>query len=844
MPNRETLPLAIDTVLDSQESAYGDPPFFLAMVQGSEGVSVPYCYEVMLFRDPKRDDVAPEALIGTACTIHINRHIHDEEEQAEQFLVRKGVFEHFERVAASVRGFRVYYGRIVPAFKLLVNETRYRVFEDEDVTAILQHSLSEVSHLRFNTNLLRDEKFPKLDYCVQFGETTFGFVSRLMARYGMWYYFDHDLDPHNETLVIGRRANARTIPNAEQSQVYVTQERDPSDDHFVFNFIRKCDPTARKISVSSYNPLEPTAPFEGSATVVAPYQLVDAAAAQRFDQVAFSEPVTSNQEAHAAATRLVQRGESGVYSATGNSHNPTFVAGRWFVVENDLTDDQVKDDALNRRLFGDGKPTYLITHLSFVAAAGKIGATVWNTIGSFWRSLTKDIGSGDTPDLTVSIANGMLSGYLESTVETGLRNAWDVGRRDADPFFPVLFSGSAASLAGVIPNILHALKDVADSRATRYGNSFVAVPFNPSNNIALLPPVQASRPIANGPQLAVVIGPDGSKPFERRDLYADALGRVRVRFPSDPGPSGSAFSRWETDKNTCWVRVSEGWAGGGFGTQFLPRIGQQVLVDFIDGDPERPIITGRIYGASTGRTELPFPSPAARSKNLTMEDWLHPTPSGEFQRSGIRTRSTPAPDTGKAGFHLLRFDDTHRARVAFRDDLRRSAHGDRQRRRRSWQFAHARVRRIQPVDRGQPARAGRQGLPARCQAGRDREDRGQRQFQSRRHRQPLGGNDRVERDEEDHPGGGRQLRGDRSERGLHQRADDLPELGRRGGQARSRRPAGPAEGGAGGFRRGELRDQSGDDSKSDCQVRDSAQRFISLRCRGGSSATSSSSLEN
>jgi type VI secretion system secreted protein VgrG len=549
MPDSPPL-LTIETAVKDQKDPSAPPPLMLAMVQGTEGISMPYTYEVTMFRDRNQADIDPQMLIGTPCSIGINLRTQDDP-QGPQYMIRKGVFEHFEHVAGTKnsRGLRVYYGRVVPAFKLLTRETRYRIFENEDVTSIIEKSLGEVSHLRLNTRLLRMETFPKLDYCVQFGETTFGSVSRLMARYGMWYYFDHDQDPQD-------------------------------------------------------------------------------------------------------------RKQSAVYTVSGNSNEASFFAGRTFIITADRTTDT---DARTTRIFGDQHPKYLITYVAFMAAEGSFGRTIWSTIGGFFAILTKDVvGSSDAPDVTVSITNGMLNNYLQNMQQVAWSNAFKPGSENAVPFFPSAIAGGVASLAGILPNIIKAVKELATQLGSSYGNSFLAVPWKP-DDFALPIPVTAPRPTAYGPHLAVVVGPTGTQPKDgESDIWADALGRVRVRFPWDPSPAAmSANGPWKTDTNTCWVRVSEGWAGAGFGTQFLPRIGQQVLVEFIDGDPERPIVVGRVYSAKSGWTALPFPSPATATTQLSMDDWLQPKPSDQFQRSGIRTRSTPVARNAKAGFHLLRLDDEH-----------------------------------------------------------------------------------------------------------------------------------------------------------------------------------------
>ena len=187
-----------------------------------------------------------------------------------------------------------------------------------------------------------------------------------------------------------------------------------------------------------------------------------------------------------------------------------------------------------------------------------------------------------------------------------------------------------------------------------------------------LPLPLSARPVARGPHTAVVIGPKGVDTSEH-DIFCDAIGRVRVRFPWDPGPpQGSSkippvFPFSQSDKptkagdNTCWVRVIEEWAGRHYGSQFLPRIGQEVLVDFLDGDPERPVITGRLYNADRRTTNIPFPDPGAKDTQLDKLTDLPKTAAFDLPLSGIKTASIPTTDGGgkplPTRFHLLRFSD-------------------------------------------------------------------------------------------------------------------------------------------------------------------------------------------
>ena len=90
--------------------------------------------------------------------------------------------------------------------------------------------------------------------------------------------------------------------------------------------------------------------------------------------------------------------------------------------------------------------------------------------------------------------------------------------------------------------------------------------------------------MVQGLQTAVVIGPGGE------EIYVDKYGRVKVQFFWDRQGK-------KDDKSSCWIRVAEQWAGKNWGFVCNPRIGQEVIVDFLEGDPDRPLITGRVYNA-------------------------------------------------------------------------------------------------------------------------------------------------------------------------------------------------------------------------------------------------------
>jgi len=146
-----------------------------------------------------------------------------------------------------------------------------------------------------------------------------------------------------------------------------------------------------------------------------------------------------------------------------------------------------------------------------------------------------------------------------------------------------------------------------------YSNSFTCMPasriFRPSRT--------TPKPVVYGPQTAVVTGPQGE------EIDTDKYGRIHARF------------FWEREgKNSCWMRVAQSWAGKQWGEHFIPRVGMEVVVHFLEGDPDRPLVTGCVYNADN---MPPYSLP------------------GEKTKSGLKTRSTLKG--AESNFNEIRFED-------------------------------------------------------------------------------------------------------------------------------------------------------------------------------------------
>jgi type VI secretion system secreted protein VgrG len=153
------------------------------------------------------------------------------------------------------------------------------------------------------------------------------------------------------------------------------------------------------------------------------------------------------------------------------------------------------------------------------------------------------------------------------------------------------------------------------AEADRYRNEFEVIeqetPWRPEPTL--------SKPKAYGLQTAIVVGPQGE------EIHTDEHGRVKVHFHWD------RISPFD-DTASCWIRVAQRWAGPGWGALILPRIGMEVIVEFLDGDPDRPLVTGCVYN---GQNRPPYPLPQEKTK------------------STLKSESSP----GGGGFNELRFED-------------------------------------------------------------------------------------------------------------------------------------------------------------------------------------------
>ena len=472
-----------------------------------EALSEPYRLSVELLINEAEVDVA--ALLGAACDLRIERDT--------DLRVVHGIVERVIELGAVAErlAFQV---DLVPAFGLRAQAVDSRFFQEmsvpDIVEAVLTKPLEDAGRaLRMD---LEAGDFQKREYCVQYRESDFEFVSRLLQEEGIVYRFEHPPDADGELLVlVDETASGPELKLGEGGDQVL--------------YIDKGLGTARMQSISS---LTPTHTLRSTAIV------------QRdFD---WKRPSESPYE-HQRRSKEPPGGEREVY------------------------------DHGDRRLFSDDGTRRARHKLEQRALQTRV-----------FR------GSGDVIEFEPGLAFALV-GHPQHALDAEyllvrVRHRGEAPEED-----------------------LHA-QSAAD-RGPRYINEFECI----ERDVPWRPEPMFAKRRAHGLQTAIVTGP------ESEEIHTDEHGRIKVRFHWD---RVSPFD----DTASCWIRVAQRWAGPGWGALILPRVGMEVLVEFVDGDPDRPIVTGCVYN---GDNHPPYPLPDDKTK------------------STLKSDSSP----GGGGFNELRFED-------------------------------------------------------------------------------------------------------------------------------------------------------------------------------------------
>ncbi len=581
--------LQVFTDLDPLDN--GGDHVLLRSIIGREGLSTPFNYHLQLLSTDHQ--VTAEQMIGTNVTIGIET---DSDKHTYRYL--NGFCSRFYSAGTLRDGeLRVYEAEVVPWLSFLQLTSDLRIFQNKTpVDVILQvlndNQLTDIDRANLDTGGI-----PTLEYCVQYRETAFDFVSRLMEEYGIFYYFRHDYGRH--TLVLANRNSAfqEFSKTAVAFEAGAEKKRKP----VVVKWQHSYEYRSGKWSHTDFDFKNPKADlYAESKTILG--------APPGNPWVRYDYPGRYVAQGDGAKLIGIRREEDETHHhvVEGEGTVPQFGPGAAFTLDKH---DRVEDD----------KVRWVLTAVEFT------GNEPYYTEDNFWDNLWHSL-----PDLLIAVgkgAGGAVAGAL-----------FDI--------FKAFGQDAGAGLKGLANTLLAGVRDpvtkwaedrkgsLFDSLEPGYQNHFFCVPFK----TPIRPPGVTRKPVVRGPQTAMVVGPDG------KDIWTDQYGRVRVHFHWD------RYGEPKQGDTSCWMRVSEGWAGREWGQQHLPRVGQEVIVTFLEGDPDRPLVTGRVYnGANTMTFALP-----------------------QYQtRSGLKTRSSPPAKEGKIGYHMLRFEDaTGKEQILLRSQRR------------------------------------------------------------------------------------------------------------------------------------------------------------------------------
>jgi len=480
--------LRIDTPL-------GPDALLLRTFSGQEGVSQLFRFQLELLSED--DAIAFDDIVGKSVTVHIQTV--DSERGLNGFISR------FSQGGRDER-FTYYRAEMVPWLWFLTRTADCRIFQRKTAPDIIKKIFGDLGFSDFEFRL--HGTFRKREYCVQYRETDFNFVSRLMEEEGICYFFEHNPSGTKHILVLANDGTShKPCPNQEKARCDFTPGLWRGEDLITdWRLEEEYRPSAW--AHTDYNFETPSTNLMVTVKDDGKYELYDYPGFYLKKSDGDSLAKTRLQETLAFKNRV---------SAKSNCRN--FTAGS--IV--DVTDHYRKD--MNKK--------WMLTEIHHQCTMG---------------------------------------------------DAYTTGGASSDGFF--------------------------------YANTFECVP----SDVPFRPSRVTPKPNVQGCQTAVVVGPAGE------EIYTDKYGRVKVQFFWDREGK-------KNEDSSCWIRVSYPWAGKNWGGIHIPRIGQEVVVDFLEGDPDQPLIIGRVYHAES------------------MPPWGLPA---KKVVSGFKSDSTK----GSGGYNEISMDDT------------------------------------------------------------------------------------------------------------------------------------------------------------------------------------------
>jgi type VI secretion system secreted protein VgrG len=474
----------------------GDDALLLSGFSGDEGISRLFRFDLELLSTNESIDFS--AIVGQNVTVRLT--LASGEDRFFNGFISRFSQRGRERELIS------YQAEMVPWLWFLTRTSDCRIFQKKKVPDIVKQIFDEMNLKDYKLQLYGD--FLEREYCVQYRETDFNFISRLLEEEGIYYFFRHEDGLH--TLVLANdTAEHKPCPDQPQARYEGSSGGAAQEEDIILEWYVQQEMRPGVYMQADYNFEQPSQALKSSVSGKSSYEIYDY---------------------HPGEYRKAPEG-----------------------------------DGLVRTRLQELEGSILVAH-----------------------------GSSD--------CRGFTSGYrfdLTEHYRSDMNQAWVL---------------TALHHAASQPGDFHSQSSTSGSDL-HYQNSFECIP----HATPFRPPRTTPHPIVQGSQTAVVVGPSGE------EIFVDQYGRVKVQFHWD--------REGKKDENSsCWIRVAQNWAGKKWGAIFTPRIGQEVIVDFLEGDPDQPIITGRVYNAEQ---MPPYKLPDEKTK------------------STIKTFSSK----GGGGFNEIRFED-------------------------------------------------------------------------------------------------------------------------------------------------------------------------------------------
>ena len=489
------------------ESKLGRNEFLLESFTGNEGISQLFSFQLELLSENKR--IRFEDILGKEISFGVAGPESDEPPRCIH-----GIVTAFAQLPDTSR-FSRYRAIVAPKLWILTQMQNCRIFQNLAVPDILKKLLDGI-----DVAWELQSSYQPREFCVQYRETDFNFLSRLMEEEGIFYFFRFAKDSHR-LVISDNKASHHDMPG-QSSLIYDDVSGGVRDETRISSWVKTQELGPGKYSMQDYN-------FENPQTNLLSSQ--DILPAATIGKITHKLKVGGNDKFE-------------IYDYPGRYENK-----------------------------GQGKDT--TKHAMELMEMSQF--VILGESNSYYLTPGYRFALTNHPSAEGSY---ILTSVTHSASEGGFHSGSEVGQN-------------------------------------HYANGFRSIPFS----LLFRPPQTATKPHVWGCQTAVVVGPSGE------EIYADKYGRVKVQFHWDREGQRDQSS-------SCWIRVATHWAGRGWGAIHLPRIGQEVVIDFLEGDPDRPIIVGSVYNAMN---MPPYGLPANKTQ------------------SGIMSDSSPR----SGGYNQIRFEDKH-----------------------------------------------------------------------------------------------------------------------------------------------------------------------------------------